>query len=322
MGAAGTWQEHSWVAAGRGTVRAGVGVTSVAPEAAGAARLRLAEAVDALGLDSLWVPDHPTVTTDCWTTLAAFAAATKRVRLGPLVSCVFYRTPFQLARAAADVDQLSGGRLILGLGTGSYLVELGPMGLPLPGNADRRRRMRDTLRALRRLWRGEPFRPNFAERSLEGAALRYAPVQRPRVPLLIAGGGERVTLRWVARHADMCNLESRDAEELRRKLDVLRAHCDAVGRPYESIVRSHLRSRVVLAPTERAAEAKAAALALVRVGGAPVRPWTPQEMVAAYAPLIRAGLQYVIVNLTEYDDLETVELLAQRVVPELRALAG
>ena len=102
---------------------------------------------------------------------------------------------------------------------------------------------------------------------------------------------------------------------------MLRAHCDAVGRPYESIVRSHLRNRVVLAPTERAAQAKADALA-GRLGGVSVRPWTPQEMVAAYAPLIRAGLQYVIVNLAEYDDLETVELLAQRVVPELRALAG
>ena len=99
MSASGTWAEHPWVAAGRGTVRAGVGVTSVAPEVAAPARLRLAQAVDALGLDSLWVPDHPTMTMDCWTTLAAFAAVTTRVRLGPLVSCVFYRTPFQLARA-------------------------------------------------------------------------------------------------------------------------------------------------------------------------------------------------------------------------------
>jgi hypothetical protein len=116
-----------------------VGVTTVAPEVDGATRLRFAQAADELGLDSLWVSDHPTVTMDCWTTLAAFAAVTKRVRLGPLVSCVFYRSPFQLARHAADVDRLSGGRLILGLGTGSFLSELVPMGLPIPNNADRRR---------------------------------------------------------------------------------------------------------------------------------------------------------------------------------------
>ena len=319
MGAAGTWQEHPWVAAGRGTVRAGVGITTVAPEVPGATRLRLAQAVDALGLDSLWVSDHPTMTMDCWATLAAFAAVTTRVRLGPLVSCVFYRSPFQLARQAADVDRLSDGRLVLGVGTGSFHSELVPMGLPLPSNPDRIRVMRQTLRALHRLWGDEPFRVNWAERRIEGAALRFAPVQRPRVPLLIAGGGERVTLRWVARHADMCNLEAPDADALRHKLDVLRVHCEAVGRPYESIVRSHLRNLVALGPTEGAAQAKAAALG--RATGVAVRPWTPAGLIAAYAPLIRAGLQYVIVNFAAHDDVEGVELFAQRVVPELRALA-
>lgn len=229
MSEGGTWREHPWVAAGRGTVRAGVGVMTVAPEVAGATRLRLAQAVDEAELDSLWVSDHPTASMDCWTTLAAFTAVTKRVRLGPLVSCVFYRSPFQLARQAADVDRLSGGRLVLGLGTGSFLSEVVPMGLPLPSNADRGRVMRANLHALHRMWGDEPFRVNRAERRIEGTSLRFAPVQQPRVPLLIAGGGERVTLRWVARHADMCNLESGDAGELRRKLDVLRAEASPRG---------------------------------------------------------------------------------------------
>src|SRR6185503_10621009 len=98
-------------------VRFGVGMTAVAPAVDGAARLRLARAVDALGFDSLWVADHSTVAIDCWSTLAAFAAVTSRVRLGPLVSCVFYRSTFQLARLAADVDRFSQGRLVLGIGT-------------------------------------------------------------------------------------------------------------------------------------------------------------------------------------------------------------
>ena len=250
MRASGAWQEHPWVAAGRGTVRAGVGITTVAPEVPGATRLRLAQAVDALGLDSLWVSDHPTMTMDCWATLAAFAAVTTRVRWGPLVSCVFYRSPFQLARAGGRCRPAQ--RRPAGPRPGDGLV---PRRARTDGAPPARQRrphgvMRDTLRALRRLWGGDPFRLNWAERRIEGAALRFAPVQRPRVPLLIAGGGERVTLRWVARHADMCNLESRDADALRRKLDVLRAHCDAVGRPYECIVRSHLRNLVALGPTE------------------------------------------------------------------------
>jgi alkanesulfonate monooxygenase SsuD/methylene tetrahydromethanopterin reductase-like flavin-dependent oxidoreductase (luciferase family) len=130
-----------------------------------------------------------------------------------------------------------------------------------------------------------------------------------------------VALRSVALHADMCNLGSEDAGELRRKLDVLRAHCDAVGRPYETIVRSHMRNSVVLGPTESAARAKAEALA-GRVGGAPVHPWTPAELVAFYAPMIRAGLQYVIVSLAAHDDVEGLELFAGRVVPELRAIGS
>jgi alkanesulfonate monooxygenase SsuD/methylene tetrahydromethanopterin reductase-like flavin-dependent oxidoreductase (luciferase family) len=272
--------------------------------------------------DEPWLAcDGDPQTSDCWTILAAFAAVTKRLRLGPLVSCVFYRTPFQLARQAADVDRLSNGRLVLGLGTGSYEPEFVPMDLPLPSLTDRRHVLRATLRDLDRLWASEAFWVNWAERRIEGAALRCGPVQQPRVPLLIGGGGERVTLRRVAEAADMCNIEEREPQAVRHKFDVLHAHCDVISRPYESILRSHLRNRVLLAPTESALQAKVEAMR-ARGRGASIVGWTPRQMIAYYEPLVGAGVQYVIVNLTQHEDIETVELLAEQVVPALRALKG
>src|SRR4051812_40399391 len=115
----GRWVAHPWVAEGAGRVRFGVGAFPLAPTVDGAAMLAFARRAEQLGFDSLWAPDHPTVAADPWSVLAAFAAATERVRLGPLVSCVLYRSEVDLARHAADVDRLSGGRLVVGVGTGS-----------------------------------------------------------------------------------------------------------------------------------------------------------------------------------------------------------
>src|SRR5690349_20804141 len=147
---------HPWVAGSPGRVRFGVGVPAAGREVPGPDLLRLARAVEELGFDSLWAADHPLFTTDCWTTLAAFAAVTRRVRLGPLVACVFYRGAVALARGAADVDRLSGGRLVLGIGTESLPPEFPLMGLPPPTNSDRRRALDGALAELSRLWRDDP----------------------------------------------------------------------------------------------------------------------------------------------------------------------
>src|SRR5262252_5689593 len=100
-----TWEEHPWVAEGRGRVRLGVGVTARAAEVDGVTRIAFARAGDELGLDSLGAPDHPMFVTDCWSALAAYAAVTRRVRLGPLVNCNLYRSALMTGRLAADVDR-------------------------------------------------------------------------------------------------------------------------------------------------------------------------------------------------------------------------
>ena len=118
------WQTHPWVLAGAGRVRVGVGVSARATAVDWPTRRALAQAVEALGFDSLWVPDHPVFLTDAWMTLAAYATVTSRVRLGPMVSCVLHRSSLMTARLAADVDRLSDGRLVLGLGAGWLEPEL------------------------------------------------------------------------------------------------------------------------------------------------------------------------------------------------------
>jgi alkanesulfonate monooxygenase SsuD/methylene tetrahydromethanopterin reductase-like flavin-dependent oxidoreductase (luciferase family) len=320
------WTTHPWVEAGRGRVRLGVGVTTAAPAVDWPTRAATARAAEALGVDSLWVPDHPLGTTDCWTALAALAAVTGRVRLGPMVSCVLYRPPWATARQAADVDRLSGGRLVLGLGTGWVGGEFEHLGVPFPPPAERHRALEATLAEVERRWYGRPVEVEgpLAAMTFRGDGLLWPPVQEPRVPLLIGGAGEQLTLKQVARYADMCSLEAGRAptpEEVGRKLGVLRAHCEAIGRPYASIVRSHFENRVILAPTEERARRKLEALPPVyrNLVAAAVR--TPRQLVEHYRPLIAAGVQYLVVNLATHDDVETVELLAERVMPELQDLA-
>ena len=147
------------------------------------------------------------------------------------------------------------------------------------------------------------------------------------MPLLIGGAGERVTLRRVAEYADMCNLETkpgstgdaRTPEDVRRKLAVLRGHCQAIGRPYESMTRSHFQNQVVLAPTAERAQRKHEDRPTVYR-----TVQTPRQLIEYYRPYLSAGIQYLIVNLAAHDDVETVELLSTRVMPiqELAGLTG
>src|SRR5438552_4119625 len=129
MRLASRWVTHPWVAQGAGVVRFGVELFPLPRD--WSTVVAMARLVEALEFDSLWVADHPTTGSDCWTTLAALAMVTTRIRLGSLTSCVFYRHPVVLARMAADVDRISNGRLVLGLGIGDHANELAQLGQTL-----------------------------------------------------------------------------------------------------------------------------------------------------------------------------------------------
>jgi F420-dependent oxidoreductase-like protein len=178
-----------------------------------------------------------------WTALSALSTTVRRLRLGILVTANTYRHPSMLAKAAASLDVISGGRLELGLGTGWGEAEHRAYGIPLPPWPERFDRLEETCEILHRLFTEETVDVDGPFHRLQGARALPKPVQRPRPPFTIGGTGERRTLRIAARWADHWNFPGGDPESLRHKLAVLHDHCAAVGRrPFEIEVSVKVRA--------------------------------------------------------------------------------
>ncbi|MFC8915134.1 LLM class F420-dependent oxidoreductase [Streptomyces sp. NPDC057116] len=220
-------------------------------DAAIAARFAdVARGAEEAGLDSFWVMDHlfqipnfgaaedPML--EAYSALSYAAALTRRVTLGTLVTCVTYRQPGLLLKQVTTLDVLSGGRAVLGIGAGFHEEEHRGLGFRLPPVAERFERLEETLRIAKRMWTAD-------DTPYEGRHYRLArtlnspqALSRPHPPILIGGSGEKKTLRLVARYGDACNLFL--GADVPRKLGVLRAHCEAEGRPYEAIEKTlHMR---------------------------------------------------------------------------------
>jgi F420-dependent oxidoreductase-like protein len=175
---------------------------------------------------------------DGWTLLGALAAATRRVRLGLMVGCNGYRYPAVLAKIATTVDQVSGGRLDMGLGAGWFETEYNMYGIPFPPPAQRIRELDEACQVLKLLWTQELS--DFAGKYYTLTAARHEPkpVQQPHPPFFIGGGGEQLTLRVVAKHAAYYNAPGGKPEEVQHKNEVLDGHCAAIGRDPATIHRS------------------------------------------------------------------------------------
>ncbi|MFF4896575.1 LLM class F420-dependent oxidoreductase [Streptomyces sp. NPDC001068] len=173
---------------------------------------------------------------EAYTTLGYLAGRTSTVQLGALVTGVTYRHPGLLAKIATTLDVVSGGRATLGIGAAWYDREHHGLGVPYPPLAERFERLEETLRICLQMWDPEDNGPFEGEHYRLAETLCVpAPVSSPRPEIMIGGGGEKKTLRLVAQYADACNLIPSSPEELRHKLEVLRVHCDAVGRDYDTI---------------------------------------------------------------------------------------
>jgi F420-dependent oxidoreductase-like protein len=226
----------------------------------GAVLADVASAADEAGferisvMDHLWQirgigpPEHEML--EAYTALGYLAGHTRRAKLLTLVTGVVYRDPGLLAKAVTTLDVLSGGRAILGIGAAWNEDEARGMGLLFPSTAERFERLEEALRICRQLFDGDetPFtgRHYRLERPLN------SPAPLSRIPILIGGGGERKTLRLVAQYADACNLFP--GPQMQHKLDVLRQHCDAVGRDYDEIEKTVLYNFDLGANGERAAD--------------------------------------------------------------------
>jgi F420-dependent oxidoreductase-like protein len=273
---------------------------------------RVARDADDAGFDSIWVMDHffqirglgpvedPML--EGWTTLGFLAAHTSRVRVGLMVGGVHYRLPGLWVKAATTLDVLSGGRAWLGIGAAWNQEESVGLGFPMPPLGTRFEMLEETLRVAHAMWQGE----RGTEGRHDGAhytatRLLNSPqaITRPRVPIMIGGGGEKKTLRLVAQYADATNVFG-GPEILRRKYAILREHCEAVGRPYEEIERSTLQNTRLSAGGGDGTE-------------------SPEVAAERFAGLADAGAQHVIVGIQNIEQ-PGVDALATRLAELVRSI--
>jgi F420-dependent oxidoreductase-like protein len=274
--------------------------------------VEIAQAAEAAGFESLWVMDHlfqlPVDTgwggpeepmLESYSTLGFLAGVTSRIRLGALVGCAVFRSPALLIKTATTVDVLSGGRLTFGIGAGWYEREAIGLGMPWPDRRERFARLEETLRIARQLWADDrsPIPGRFT--TLAEPIIRPQPLAQPHPPIMVGGNGERRTLRLVARYADACNFLVLEPEQIRAKLDVLRAHCDEVGSDFGEIEVT----------------------ALDEVDLRDGRMSTSDVVARAHAHA-RAGVQHLIVNMPDAWDTRYLERIGREVVPRMQAIAA
>jgi len=272
----------------------------------------IAERAERAGLYSLWVMDHffqiPSVglseneMLEGYSALSFAAGRTNRIKIGTMVTGVTYRHPGILVKTVTTLDVLSHGRAYLGIGAAWNEEEHRGLGVPFPPVAERFERLEEALQIALQMWAGD-------EKPYEGKHYRLArplnspqAVQKPHPPILIGGTGERKTLRLVAQYGDACNLFARlGKDQLQHKLDILRDHCQSVGRPYEQIEKTTLDS-----------------FSLTRDGRDGTT--TPAEAIERFAELAAMGIDQAIFSLRNVYDLEPFDLLATEVVPAVEKI--
>jgi alkanesulfonate monooxygenase SsuD/methylene tetrahydromethanopterin reductase-like flavin-dependent oxidoreductase (luciferase family) len=281
---------------------------------------------DQLGYDSLWTWDHlyPIVGShdgpmfEGWLTLAAWAQATERVRIGLMVGANTFREPTLTAKMATTLDHISNGRAILGIGAAWFETEHRAFGLEFgDGFPERLRWLGEALPVMRGMLRGEE--PTATGPHYRATAVSNDPPPlQPRLPLLIGGGGERVTLRLVARYGDANNVGG-GIENVRRKEAILLRHCEDVGRDPAEIERTSGLGTVVIRDS-RAEAARVQLEIASRNGGA--EPWknqpvgTPEDVAERIAPYLELGYRHLIAGFPSPYDEESMTRLATE-VPDL-----
>lgn len=299
----------------------------------------LAQRADEGPWESLWVYDHfhtvpqPTdeATHEAWTLMAAFAAVTNRVRLGQMCTCMSYRNPAYLAKVAATTDIISGGRVEMGIGGGWYEHEWRAYGYGFPSAGERLGRLDEGVQIMQQAWTTGEATLDGKYYQVSGAMVRPLPLQDGGIPMWIAGGGEKVTLRIAAQYADYTNFDG-SPTGFAAKSDILRDHCDRLGRDFDRIVRS-ANYNVVIGQTEdevaerlRVIEDRwkpvlgdqgaADYIAAYRNGGFGVG--TPEQIVERLQNMASLGMTYAIVYFPEAAyDTSGMELFEDQVIPAL-----
>ena len=319
------WIAHPWVTEASRRVRFSLVHPLIGGEPDWSSLQENVHLAESLGFDAYWFSDHPLLNPDCWVRIAGLAATTRTIRLGTIVTCIYYRHPVLLARMVADIDRMSGGRVVLGLGVGDFAPEFQQLGIEFPPIAERQQALAEYIQIMCGVWGDRPFSLPGKHFTVQEARVQPPPLQWPHVPILIAGAGERTTLRQVAEFADASNFGPNPhtgsvfgADAVRQKIGVLRDHCARLGRPFESILRTYWSPPVVLASTNSELQRKREAILPDehRFYGDHMIVGTPAGVIPRFQELIDAGAQYFILHTRA--DPETAQLLAEQVIPALQ----
>lgn len=295
--------------------------------AAYADQLRLARHAELLGYDAFFRTDHVLSMgadeglpdsdglpgpTESWVTLGAIAVQTERIRLGTLMTSATFRHPGLLAITVAQVDQMSGGRVELGIGTGWFAAEHIAYGIPLPDGCERFDRLDEQLAIVTGLWEtgvGDGFSFDGRHYRLVDSPALPKPVQSPRPPIIIGGTGKRRTPDLAARYADEFNVPFSSVIETRRAYQRVIEACQQSGRPVPVLSAAQI---VACGRTSSEAVARAEGL-----GEEPLLRGTPDQVVEAIGAFAEAGVARMFLEVLDIHDLDHLDVLASRVLPQL-----
>ncbi len=301
--------------------------------------LEVARAADSGPWESIWVYDHfhtvpvPTeeATHEAWSLMAALAASTRRIRLGQMCTCMGYRNPAYLAKIAATVDVISGGRVEMGIGGGWYQHEWDAYGYGFPSAGDRLDMLDEGVQIMRQLWTNGEATLDGKHFQVSGALGHPRPIQPGGLPFWIAGGGEKRTLRIAAQFADYTNFSDGTPANFSRKSEILAGHCRDVGTDFDAITRS-IDFNVVIGETAKdvadrlawihdhfepfVPAAELAALDKSYAEGPLVG--TPEQIIQRLSELDALGMTYAITYFADAAyDRSSIELFAREVIPAL-----
>ena len=300
----------------------------------------LAAHADAGAWESIWVYDHfhtvpvpsEQATHEAWSLISAFAATTKRVRLGQMCTCMSYRNPGYLAKVATTADIISGGRIEMGIGAGWYEHEWRAYGYGFPRAGERLARLDEGVQIMKQAWTTGTATLDGAHYQMEGAIFQPLPLQEGGIPIWIAGGGEKVTLRIAAQYADYTNFDG-SPEGFSHKSALLAEHCSAQGTDFARIVRSANYNTVIGATEAEVAERLDAIEARVTPylgaeeapkfmaeyrNGTAQAVGTPEQVVERLTAMKKRGLDYAIHYFPEAAyDRSGIELFEREVMPLL-----
>jgi len=267
---------------------------------------QIARAADDTGFHSLWVMDHffqigmlgppEQDMLEGYSTLGYLAAVTRKIKLGTMVTGVIYRYPGILVKSVTTLDVLSGGRMYFGIGAAWNEQESKGLGVPFPPLGVRFELLEEALQIAKQMWSGSEAPYRGKHNQLERTLCVPQPLSRPHPPILVAGGGEKKTLRLVAKYADACNLYG-PVETVGAKLAILKQHCADLGRDYGSIEKTALGT-VELAPGKSSAG----------------------EVIAQCKALAAIGVQHVIFNMPNLHEMKPLEIFGREIIPAVAGL--